>query len=281
MIRIGVAVRIACAVVCAGLAFEPRVLAAEAAAAAATGTAAAAATGQTVVIDPGHGGADLGARGASGVLEKELTLAVSKRLAKLLRAQGVEVVLTRTSDAFVALSERTEIANRSHAALFVSIHANSAPDTQIAGSETYFLSLEASDDEAMRVAMTENDVFKQEGTDDQSADVVGAILGDLIRTEHLRESSALAASIQRHLAELPGESRGVKQAPFVVLTGVNMPAALVEIGFITNPKEAARMGQRDRQDALAKALAAAIGEAMVQNSQARLAIEPSPPEEKP
>ncbi len=238
--------------------------------------------GRIVVIDPGHGGADLGARGPGGVLEKELTLAIAKRLAKLLRAQGhFEVVLTRTSDAFVALSERTEIANRSHAALFVSIHANSAPEREIAGSETYFLSLEASDDEAMRVAMTENDVFKQEGTEGESADVVGAILGDLIRTEHLRESSALAAKIQRHLAELPMPSRGVKQAPFVVLTGVNMPAALVEIGFITNPAESARLGQRDRQEAIAKALAAAIGEAMVQEPAARHASEPPTAEEPP
>jgi len=236
---------------------------------------------RTVVIDPGHGGADLGARGPNGVLEKELTLAVARKLARLLGAQGVKVVLTRTSDAFVALSERTEIANRAHAAMFVSIHANSAPEQAIAGSETYFLSLEASDDEAMRVAMTENDVFKQEGTADADRDVVGAILGDLIRTEHLRESSALAASIQRHLAELPGESRGVKQAPFVVLTGVNMPAALVEIGFITNPAEAVRMGQRDRQDAIASALAAAIGEAMVQDSEARLATDEPHAEEKP
>jgi N-acetylmuramoyl-L-alanine amidase len=236
---------------------------------------------QTVVIDPGHGGADLGARGAGNALEKELTLAVARKLAKLLRGQGTNVVLTRTSDVFVALPERTEIANRAHAALFVSIHANSAPEKDIAGAETYFLSLEASDDEAMRVAMTENDVFKQEGTADESRDVVGAILGDLIRTEHLRESSALAALIQRQLARLPGPSRGVKQAPFVVLTGVNMPAALVEIGFITNPAESERMGQRDRQDAIASALAAAISEAMVQNREARLAIDDPAAEEKP
>ena len=238
-------------------------------------------TSQTVVIDPGHGGADLGARGSGGALEKELTLSVAKKLAKLLRTQGTDVVLTRTSDVFVALSERTEIANRAHAALFVSIHANSAPEREIAGAETFFLSLEASDDEAMRVAMTENDVFKQEGTADEGRDVVGAILGDLIRTEHLRESSALAALIQRQLAQLPGPSRGVKQAPFVVLTGVNMPAALVEMGFITNPAESERMGQRDRQDAIAKALAAAIGEAMMQNREARLATDQPPAEEKP
>jgi N-acetylmuramoyl-L-alanine amidase len=87
--------------------------------------------------------------------------------------------------------------------------------------------------------------------------------------------------IQRQLARLPGPSRGVKQAPFVVLTGVNMPAALVEIGFITNPAESERMGQRDRQDAIASALAAAISEAMVQNREARLATEPPSPEEKP
>ena len=235
----------------------------------------------TVVIDPGHGGADLGARGPHGELEKELTLAVAKKLAARLRAAGTKVVLTRKSDVFVALPGRTEIANRAHAALFVSIHANSAPEPDVAGAETYFLSLEASDDEAMRVAMTENDVFKQAGTADESADVVGAILGDLIRTEHLRESSALAAAIQRQLARLPGASRGVKQAPFVVLTGVNMPAALVEIGFITNPAESQRLGQRDRQDAIAKALAAAIGEAMVQNREARLAIDPPQAEEKP
>lgn len=233
------------------------------------------ASGRTVVIDPGHGGADFGARGAAGALEKQLTLAIAKKLAKLLREGGTNVVLTRTSDTFVALSERTEIANRAQAALFVSIHANSAPAKHVSGVETYFLSLEASDDEAMRVAMTENDVFKQEGTAEESRDVVGAILGDLIRTEHLRESSSLAAAIQRQLARLPGPSRGVKQAPFVVLTGVNMPAALVEIGFITNPSEAARMGQRDRQDAIAKALAAAIGEAMMQNREAHLASEPS------
>lgn len=228
----------------------------------------------TVVIDAGHGGADLGARGARGALEKQVTLAVATRVAKRLRAQGANVVLTRSSDVFVPLAERTEIANRARASLFVSIHANSAPAKDVAGAETYFLSLEASDDEAMRVAMTENDVFQQEGTADESQDVVGAILGDLIRTEHLRESSALAAAIQRQLARLPGESRGVKQAPFVVLTGVNMPAALVEIGFITNPGEAARMGQRDRQQEIADAIAAAITEAMVQNRQARLDAEP-------
>jgi N-acetylmuramoyl-L-alanine amidase len=99
---------------------------------------------------------------------------------------------------------------------------------------------------------------------------VGSILGDLIRTEHLRESSDLAATIQRSLAKLPGGSRGVKQAPFVVLTGVNMPAALVEIGFVTNAAEVKRLGRKDVQTALAKALAAALIEAMGQNRAMRV-----------
>ena len=225
----------------------------------------------TVVIDPGHGGADLGARGPSGELEKDVALAVAKKVAALLKKGGAKVLLTRAKDVFVPLGERTDIANRAHADLFVSIHLNSAPDREINGSETYFLSLEASDAEAMRVAVTENDVFTQAGTADDGRDVVGAIFGDLIRTEHLRESSELAAAIQRRLADLPGNSRGVKQAPFVVLTGVNMPAALVEIGFVTNPGEASRLGQRDRQDAIARAVAQAIDESMVQNRARRLA----------
>jgi N-acetylmuramoyl-L-alanine amidase len=147
----------------------------------------------------------------------------------------------------------------------VSIHANSAPEPEVFGAETYFLSVEASDAEAMRVALTENDVYQQAGTASDSQDVVGSILGDLIRTEHLRESSDLAAAIQRALAKLPGESRGVKQAPFVVLTGVNMPSALVEIGFVTNADEVKRLGRRDAQVALAKAIAQALVEAMGQN----------------
>lgn len=224
-----------------------------------------------VVIDPGHGGADQGARGPNGELEKDVALAVAKKVAARLEKRGARVLLTRSKDVFVPLGERTDLANRAHAELFVSIHLNSAPDRAIRGAETYFLSLEASDDEAMRVAMVENDVFTQAGTADDGRDVVGAILGDLIRTEHLRESSELAAAIQRRLAEVSGAGRGVKQAPFVVLTGVNMPAALVEIGFVTNPGEAARLSKRDRQDAIAKAVAEAIEESMMQNRARRLA----------
>jgi N-acetylmuramoyl-L-alanine amidase len=217
-----------------------------------------------VVVDAGHGGADFGARGVDGTLEKDLTLAVARRLAAELRARKIPVVLTRERDEFIPLVARTEIANKAHARMYLSIHANSAPEPEVFGIETYFLSVDASDAEAMRVALTENDVYQQAGTASDSRDVVGSILGDLIRTEHLRESSDLAATLQRELARLPGESRGVKQAPFVVLTGVNMPAALVEIGFVTNAAEVKRLARRDTQTALAKALAAALVEAMGQ-----------------
>ncbi len=210
-----------------------------------------------VVIDPGHGGADFGARGDAGVLEKHVVLAVSRRIGRRLTARGFTVVFTREGDEFVSLPERTEIANRARGDLFLSIHANSAASAEVEGPETYFLSVEASDAEAMRVAMIENEVFRQEGTSPDDSLIVGEILGDLIRTEHLRVSSDLAAAIQRSLSAL-GVNRGVKQAPFVVLVGVNMPAALIELGFLTHPKEEQRLGRRGYQSAMADAIAVAV-----------------------
>ena len=210
-----------------------------------------------VVIDAGHGGADFGARGRAGVLEKDVVLHVSRRIGAQLARAGFRVVLTRDRDEFVSLPERTEIANRARADLFLSIHANSAASAKVQGLETYFLSIEASDAEAMRVAMVENQVFRQVGTSPDDSYLVGSILGDLIRTEHLRVSGEIAAAVQRSLAR-SGVSRGVKQAPFVVLVGVNMPAALIELGFLTHPAEERRLGRRDVQHALADSIAGAV-----------------------
>ena len=211
-----------------------------------------------VVIDPGHGGADYGARGASGIREKDVVLQVARRIGASLTAAKIEVVFTREDDRFVTLPERSAIANRAHGDLYLSIHANSAKNRKARGPETYFLSVDASDEAAMRVAMTENDVFGQEGVVPDSADIVAGILGDLIVSDHMRSSSEIAGAIQRNLARLNGDSRGVKQAPFVVLMGVNMPAALVEIGFITNPDEASRLRTRQYQDAIANAVTRAV-----------------------
>jgi N-acetylmuramoyl-L-alanine amidase len=211
-----------------------------------------------VVLDPGHGGPDFGARGPAGTYEKDVCLAVSRKIGRELERLGFHVVYTRERDEFVSLAGRTEIANRARGDLFVSIHANSASDSEVEGVETYFLSVDASDEEAMRVAITENRVFDQEAADADSPDLVAGILGDLIRTENLRESSEIAASIQHNLGHLPGESRGVKQAPFVVLAGVNMPAALVEIGFLTHAREEKRLRSGSHQKAVAGAIAEAV-----------------------
>ncbi len=211
-----------------------------------------------VVIDPGHGGADYGARGASGVREKDVVLQVARRIGASLIAAKIDVVFTREDDRFVALSERSAIANRAHGDLYLSIHANSAKSGRARGPETYFLSVDASDEAAMRVAMMENDIFGQEGAVLDSADIVAGILGDLIISDHMRSSSEIAGAIQRNLARLNGDSRGVKQAPFVVLMGVNMPAALIEIGFLTNPNEARRLRTQQYQDAIANAVARAV-----------------------
>ncbi|MFQ5699752.1 MAG: N-acetylmuramoyl-L-alanine amidase [Myxococcota bacterium] len=213
---------------------------------------------QTVVLDPGHGGSDFGARGISGTLEKTLSLRLARRIGSALEAEGVQVIYTRTDDRFVSLADRTATANRARADLFVSVHANSAPDARVSGVETYFLSLEASDDDARRVAMVENEVFARKDATPDAAGIVGDILGDLIRTDHLQRSSELAAAVQRALAPLPGPSRGVKQAPFAVLMGVNMPAILIESGFLTHAAEEQRLRAPAHQDAIARAVAAAL-----------------------
>ena len=239
-------------------------LAAAGAAAGAADSSANVATDQerarldVVVIDPGHGGPDPGARGRGKLTEKRLVFEISRRLGAELEAQGLRVVYTRDGDDFVSLAQRSAIANRAQGDLFLSIHANSAPRAEAHGVETYFLSTEASDEEALRVAQIENQVFDLQTSAPGSASVLGPILADLIRTEHLRASSRLASGIQRALEGVSKVGRGVKQAPFVVLTGVNMPAALIEVGFLTHREEARRLGTERYQQQLAVALAAAV-----------------------
>jgi len=215
----------------------------------------------TVVIDAGHGGEDSGAIGPNGAREKDVVLSVARGLAGRLRARGLRVVLTRDRDVFVPLEHRTAVANDARGDLFVSIHANAAEDASIRGTETYFLALDASDAGAARVAARENRAFARDDVSDIEAvgDPFIALLGDLITTEYMRESNDVASVIQSELDTIePLHSRGVKQALFVVLSGVQMPAALVEIGFITNPDdEHALAGARGR-GALIDALERAV-----------------------
>ncbi len=214
----------------------------------------------TVVIDAGHGGVDEGARGPHGLLEKDVVLDVARGLAARLKRAGLRVVMTRSTDQFVPLEERTYIANDARADLFISIHANAARDDSARGSETYFMSLQASDEHARGVAARENEAFgAKKGSAGADADPLVAILGDLIENEHLTESSDFARSAQLRLATLDsGPSRGVKQAPFVVLAGVQMPAALVEIGFVTHPGEERELRSAKRRAAIVDELAEAV-----------------------
>jgi N-acetylmuramoyl-L-alanine amidase len=216
----------------------------------------------TVVIDAGHGGHDDGAKGPAGTLEKDVVLGVSKDLAAALRKRGLRVVMTRESDDFVSLERRTYIANDARADLFISIHANAADSARIHGVETFFMSLSASDDAAARLAARENEAFGDADTlPAVTDDPVLGILGDLIEAEHLEESQEFARMAQAHLAGAAAkDSRGVKQAPFVVLAGVQMPAALVEIGFITHPSEEKAFRSRKGRGAIVFALENAVAE---------------------
>jgi len=232
----------------------------------------------TVVLDAGHGGDDQGAR-ANGLVEKELVLDVARRLRQRLEHAGLRVVMTRDSDVYVPLERRTAIANDAGADLFISIHANAAPVRAAEGIETFFLSLEASDEAASQVAQRENAAFRDlvmpAATGD---DPLLSILGDLAATEQMQESDEFARLAQREVSGVDrGPSRGVKQAPFVVLMGLQMPASLVEIGFVTNQKEARALASDAQRDRVADALTRAVHE-FGRRYDARRGVLPSGPD---
>ncbi|MFT5694855.1 MAG: N-acetylmuramoyl-L-alanine amidase, partial [Myxococcota bacterium] len=212
-----------------------------------------------VVIDAGHGGKDEGATSANGIREKELVLDVAQRLGKLLEREKLSVILTRDSDHFVPLEVRTSRANDARGDLFVSIHANAARVKRARGIETYFVSLEASDAAAGNLADRENEALGQGRAASRAVDPFLALLGDMINTDHMAESNAFAKLAQAELARVDKtSSRGVKQAPFVVLMGVQMPAALIEIGFLSNNDDAASLRNSSHRENIAKALASAV-----------------------
>lgn len=210
---------------------------------------------QTIVIDPGHGGKEVGAVGPNGLMEKDINLAVARKLANVLsRRLGTRVVLTRDDDSVVSLDQRTALANQYSADLFLSVHMNAAVVRGAQGSETYFLSLEASDELARKAAETEN----ASAASGSSADL-NLILWDLAQQAYLDESSRFAQTIQESMNAATGvANRGVKQAPFKVLVGATMPAALVEVGFITNPEEESKLQSDGFQNLMVEALASAI-----------------------
>lgn len=209
-----------------------------------------------VVIDPGHGGHDLGTSSAFGLHEKDVVLDIAKRLGDLLaRDLGAQVVYTRTDDVFVPLERRTAIANSQKADLFVSLHANSSRLKSIAGPETFFLNFAASR-EAMELAAVENAASGRTVFE----------LQDLVRQiamhDKAAESREFATHVQTSLRSLGSSTmkdRGVKRAPFVVLIGATMPSILAEVGFLSNPREAALLKTPDYRQRVAQALANGIG----------------------
>jgi N-acetylmuramoyl-L-alanine amidase len=203
-----------------------------------------------IAIDPGHGGYDTGTKGPHGLLEKDLCLDVALRLGQLIEENiaDTEVVYTRKDDRHVPLEERTAIANGANADLFISIHANSSESRETRGVETYYLSL-AGSPESRELATREN------ATAESSLHDLGELIKKITRNEKIAESKLLAADIQNTLSQglqlvsRRETNRGVKQAPFVVLTGANMPAVLSEISFVSNANDEKLLqesGQRQR-----------------------------------
>jgi len=231
---------------------------------------------RTVVIDPGHGGDDVGAKGPGGALEKDVTLAIARKVRQAVaNALGVQAFLTRDKDQEVALDERAAVANNYKSDLFISIHANASRAQGARGSEVYFLSYQASDDESRRVAALEGGAVPATASASAApGSDVALILWDMAQAEHLEESSSLASRIQDELAEVTGsERRGIKQAPFRVLVGAAMPAVLVEVAFISNAEEEKLLVS----DAYQARIAAAVvrGIARYQREQAHTTLAPA------
>jgi N-acetylmuramoyl-L-alanine amidase len=209
----------------------------------------------TIVIDPGHGGKDPGAIGPGGLMEKTIVLQIAKELRQIIRATlpHARVILTRDTDKFIPLKRRAEIANQHEAQLFISIHANSSPNQEASGIETWYLSF-AANDKAKQVAARENQMQETQ------LSALEIILRDLQQTDRINQSAVLAdlaqMSLTRHLAEkFDGiVDRGVDGAPFVVLLHTAMPSILVEVSFVSNPRDEKRLGNRTYQRTLAQGI---------------------------
>ncbi len=212
---------------------------------------------KTIVIDPGHGGKDPGALGLNGLQEKDIVLKVAKKVAAILEKEtAFKVLLTRDRDVFIPLEERTAIANTKEADLFVSIHANSAPNSHASGVETYFLSLATSREE-MQAAARENAASSSQISDLQK------ILQDLMQNSKIEESARLAGSVQGELvnglnSKYAVKNLGVKKAPFIVLIGAQMPSILTEIAFLSNRDEVGRLQDDRYLEAIARYIVAGV-----------------------
>lgn len=213
---------------------------------------------KTIVLDPGHGGKDPGAVGRNGLMEKDVTLSISKKLRERLASRlDSKILMTRDTDVFIPLEERTAIANSRDADLFVSIHINASPRRAATGIETYILNVSA-DAASRRLAAREN------ATSAKSVSDLEFILNDLIKTAKTNDSGRLAAAVQERLVSglkaRYGDIRGngVKGAPFYVLVGTKMPSILVEVSFISNPMEEERLRDEKYLDQVVDGITAGL-----------------------
>ena len=212
---------------------------------------------RTVVIDPGHGGDELGTQGAKGTLEKEITLSVARRLRTLIESRlGLKVFLTREDDRTMTLDDRSAFANNHRADVFLSIHANSAVRPALKGAEVYYLTVERADAEARKKADDNATTLPALGGGNRAIDL---ILWETAQARYLEQSSTLAGFIEQSLRpRIEMSPRAVQQAPFRVLVGANMPAALVEIGYLSNAEQESLLASAAFQDQVAQALLDAL-----------------------
>jgi len=210
-----------------------------------------------VVVDPGHGGHDPGAIGVSGTREKDAVLQIGLKLARKLKDElGLDVVMTRSTDVFIELQERTAIANKVGADLFISVHANASLNHNASGIETYYLNLAKTEKTAQLAA-------KENGTSLAKVSLLQAVLFDLMANYKLNDSAHLADEVQKATyakinGQFPLKNLGVKQGPFYVLVGATMPSILVETAFLSNEREEVRLNDQQYQETVADGIVAGV-----------------------
>ena len=212
---------------------------------------------RAIAIDPGHGGDDTGTRGPDGTLEKEVTLGVARRLRNRIESQlGLRVVLTRTADTTVALDERAAIANNNQVDLFISLHTNASVRESATGAEVFYLSLAEYDEEAREAFGFTGQTVPVVGGGSRVIDIVP---WEMAQLRHVDQSARWAETVADELSlRLPMSPRGLQQAPFRVLVGANMPAVLVEMGFISNPEQEEKLTSTTFQTAIVNGLLRSI-----------------------
>jgi N-acetylmuramoyl-L-alanine amidase len=212
---------------------------------------------RTIVIDPGHGGDEHGARGPGGTFEKHVTLAVAHRLKGALEGRlGIRAILTRDADRTISLDERAAAANNNKADLFISLHANASIKASASGAEVFYLSLDEYGEEAARIARGESEALPVFGGGTREIEV---ILWEMAQARYIERSAEFAGLVEAALRErVPMSPRAIQQAPFRVLVGANTPAVLVEMGFLTNAAEERALAGDARQNEIVQALVDAV-----------------------